>query len=120
MKMIQSKVIQPQEVWFAKFPFDEDETQSKDRPVIVLAVDDEMCSVLSLKITSTPPYSEFEIELFDWAQIPLSHISTADVSSAKFILKTDFHRKIGKLSDDDWDNVTDLYTRYLQSTGDNI
>ena len=34
-------IIQPKEVWFANFPFVEDENQSKDRPVIVLEVDDE-------------------------------------------------------------------------------
>ena len=120
MKMIQSKVIQPQEVWFAEFPFNEDKTQSKDRPVIVLAVDDESAKILSMKVTSTPPQSEYEIELFDWSKIPLHHKSTADASRVLRIPKRRFRRKIGKLSDDDWDNVTDLYTRYLQSTGDNI
>ena len=44
--------IQPQEVWFAEFPFAEDETQSKERPVIVLDVDGERCKVLSMKVTS--------------------------------------------------------------------
>ena len=108
------KVIRPQEVWFAEFPFQEDETQSKDRPVIVLDVDDEKCSVLSLKVTSTPPYSEFEIELFDWQKIPLHHKSTADVSSARLILKKDFRRKLGRLSENDWQNVINLYAQYLE------
>ena len=31
--------ILPQEVWLANFPFAEDETQSKNRPVIVLDVE---------------------------------------------------------------------------------
>lgn len=110
-------IIQPKEVWFANFPFAEDETQFKDRPVIVLEVDDETCKVLSMKVTSSAPYSEFEIEIFDWEQIPLKNKSTADASSVKFILKSDFRRRIGKLSDDDWDNVTNLYIRYLKSIG---
>ena len=109
--------IQPQEVWYASFPFEEDETKSKDRPVIVLDVDEETCKVLSMKITSSAPYSEFEIELFDWDKIPLHHKSTADASTVLSIAKERFRRRIGILSNDDWDNVTDLYVRYLKSKG---
>ena len=109
--------IKPQEVWFAEFPFSEDETQSKDRPVIVLDVDDDEARVLSVKVTSAEPRSEFDIELFDWNKIPLHHKSTADVSSTRFILKEDFRRRIGKLSDADWENVTDLYAGYLRANG---
>ena len=109
--------ILPQEVWFAEFPFEEDEQQTKRRPVIVLDVNGEKCTVLSMKVTSREPRSEFEIELFDWAEIPLDHISTADASNVKLIPKSNFYRKAGRLSDDDWDNVTDLYYRYLKSIG---
>ena len=109
--------ILPQEVWLAKFPFDEDESLTKNRPVIVLDVDGDECTVLSMKVTSRKPYSEFEIEIFNWAEIPLDHLSTADASSVKLIPKSNFYKKIGRLSDDDWDNVTDLYFRYLKSVG---
>lgn len=109
--------ILPQEVWFANFPFIEDASQSKDRPVVVLDVDNETCTVLALKITSRKPRGEFEIELFDWSKIPLDHISTVDVSSAQVISKGRFRRLAGYLSDDDWNNVTDLYVRYLKSIG---
>ena len=64
--------IKPQEVWFAEFPFAEDATQWKERPVIVLDVDEEFCRVLSMKIISTAPRSEFEIELFDWNKVHTS------------------------------------------------
>ena len=109
--------IQAQEVWFAEFPFEEDETQSKDRPVIVMDVDDDTCKVLSMKVTSRKPFSEFEIEIFDWNEIPLKHKSTADASSVQAISKDRFRRKIGRLSDADWNNVTDLYVYYLKSIG---
>ena len=107
----------PQEVWFAEFPFEEDESIVKERPVIVLAVDDDTCKVLSMKVTSREPYSEFEITLFDWAKIPLHHESTAVASDVKNIRKSDFRRKIGRLSDNDWNNVTDLYYSFLKSVG---
>ena len=114
------KVIRPQEVWFAEFPYREDNNQFKDRPVIVLEVDDEEARVLSMKVTSTPPRSEYEIEIFDWALIPLKHISTADATSVRRIPKRMFRRKLGKLSDEDWDNVMTLYFQYLEATGNNI
>ena len=85
--------------------------------MIVLDVDGESCKVLSMKVTSSRPRNEFEIELFDWNKIPLHHQSTAVASAVKNILKDKFRRKIGRLSDDDWDNVTDLYYRYLKSIG---
>ena len=111
------KEILPQGVCFAEFSFEEDENQSKERPVIVLAVDNDTCKVLSMKVASTAPYSEFEITLFDWNKVPLHHKSTAVASDVRNIRKSDFRRKIGKLSDDDWDNVTDLYYRFLKSVG---
>ena len=109
--------ILPQDVWFADFPFAEDETRFKERPVIVLDVDDETCTVFSMKVTSTKPYSEFEIELFDWADIPLDHISTAVASDVREISKSKFRKRIGRLSDDDWINILDLHERYLKSQG---
>jgi len=109
--------ILPQEVWLADFPFSEDETKSKKRPVIVLRVDDETCSVFSMKVTSTEPRGEFEIELFDWSEIPLDHPSTAVASQVVEIFKSKFIKKIGILSEDDWENINDLHNRYLKSIG---
>lgn len=107
--------ILPQEVWFADFPFDDDPTQSKDRPVIVLHVDDESCRVLSMKVTSSEPRTEFEIELFDWAQIPLPHKSTADASAVRNLPKSKFRRRVGRLSNADWGNVTAFFRAWLAS-----
>ena len=104
-------------MWFASFPFAEDANQFKDRPVIVLEVDEETCSVFSMKVTSRKPYGEFEIELFDWKEIPLDHISTAIASQVIEISKTKFRTKRGKLSDNDWANVLDLHEKYLKSIG---
>lgn len=107
--------IQPQDVWFADFPYEDDPAQSKDRPVIVLDVDDETCTVLSMKVTSTAPVTEYEIELFDWEKIPLNHKSTAVASSVMLVSKRRFRKKIGRLSNDDWQNVLTLYEQYLQT-----
>ena len=47
-----SKIIQAQEVWFAQFPFEEDSSTFKARPVIVLDVNENECQVLSIKVTT--------------------------------------------------------------------
>ena len=86
-----------QEVWFAEFPFEEDESKTKERPVIVLAVDDDTCEVLSMKVTSAKSRSEFEIEIFDRADIPLDHKSNAVISDVRSIQKRDFRRKNRKV-----------------------
>ena len=109
--------ILPQEVWYAEFPFEENANISKDRPVIVMDVDDENCAVFSMKVTSRAPRGEFEIEIFDWADIPLNHRSTADASKVIEIRKDKFRRKAGLLSDNDWQNVKDLHASYLKSIG---
>ncbi len=105
----------PQEVWYAEFPFEDQPDVSKERPVIVLDVSEETATVLSIMVTSSDPRDEFDIEIFDWEFVPLRHRSTARVSRTMSIRTSSFRRKIGRLTDDDWDNVTDLYVRYLDS-----
>lgn len=108
--------ILPQDVWFAEFSYVDDPTRSKDRPVIVLDASENV-TVLAMKVTSTEPRTEFEIELFDWQSIPLPHKSTADAAAVMAVPRNRFRRKIGRLSADDWQNVTDLYVSYLRSVG---
>ncbi len=107
--------IQPQEVWFARFPFEEDATQWKVRPVIVLDVNEQEAVVLSVMVSSTAPRGEYDIELFAWADVPLDHRSTARISRTIHLPMVNFVRRIGRLTDDDWENVTNLYMDYLQS-----
>lgn len=72
---------------------------------------------MSVPFTSTVPRDEYDIEMFDWAEIPLEHISTARISKTIVIPVYDFLKKLGKVSDDDWDNVTDLLMRYMERHG---
>ena len=41
------KEIQPKEVWFVKFPFEEDKTRYTQRPGIVLSINDEEACILT-------------------------------------------------------------------------
>lgn len=109
------KKIKPQEVWQAYFPYKDNSGRAKFRPVIVLDVDDNEAVVLSVMVTSHKPRNdEYDIEIYDWEDVPLEHVSTARVAKNELIPKDDFNKKIGRLSDDDWDNITNLYARWLQ------
>ena len=112
-RLIKLPQINPREVWKAWVAYDDGSGDGKTRPVLVLNVDGEYATVLSSPITSTPPRDEYDIEVFDWAEIPLDHVSTARVSKTIDIPISDFCSKVGYMSDDDWDNITDLYKDYL-------
>jgi len=104
--------INPQEVWSAWVDYEDDPSQGKYRPVIVISVENEIARVLSVPLTSAKPRDEYDIEVFDWEYIPLEHISTARISKVLLIPISDFRKKIGKLTDDDWDNVIRLLSQY--------
>lgn len=72
---------------------------------------------MSVPFTSTEPRDEYDIEVFDWAEIPLDHISTARISKTITIPVSDFLKKLGKVSDDDWDNITNLLMQYMNHYG---
>ena len=107
--------INPKEIWKAWVAYEDNPNEGKVRPVLVLDVDGEYATVLSTPITSTEPRDEYDIEIFDWADIPLDHISTARTSKTIDIPMNDFCSKVGYISDADWDNITDLYGEYLKN-----
>ncbi len=82
--------IKPQDVWSAWIPYEENQDDGKFR-------------------------DEYDIEVFNWADIPLDHRSTARASKTIDIPIGDFGKFIGRLSDDDWENVTNLYMDYLNN-----
>lgn len=68
------------EVWFVKFPFEEDKTQTTNRPVVVL--DENILGVLSVKITkhrvrASDPY---DVPILYWEDAHLKMASTARIS----------------------------------------
>ena len=110
---MQQQRIEVRDVWFAWVRYEESPTQGKNRPVLVIDVSDKEALVLAVPFTSTHPRDEYDIEVFDWSDIPLDHLSTARVSKVLKIPISDFERKIGRISDDDWDNITNLLMDYM-------
>lgn len=109
--------IKVREVWSAWVRFEERPDEGKSRPVLVIDVDGDKAIVMSVPFTSTEPRDEYDIEVFDWAEIPLDHISTARISKTITIPVSDFLKKIGEVSDDDWDNITNLLMQYMEHYG---
>lgn len=109
--------IKAREVWSAWVRFEERPDEGKCRPVLVIDVDGDKAVVMSVPFTSTKPRDEYDIEVFDWAKIPLDHISTARISKTIVIPVSDFLKKLGKVSDDDWDNITNLLMQYMEHYG---
>ena len=112
--MRQVKKVQPKEVWSAWVRYEENPQKGKYRPVLVVDVADDKALVLSVPITSSQPWDEYDIGVFDWADIPLDHFSTACVSHVLAIPIADFCKRLGVISDDDWQMITDLLMQYME------
>ena len=68
------------EVWFVEFPLEEDNSQTINRPVVVL--DENTLGVLSVKITKHSPRKEdpYDTPIIYWQEANLRLASTARVS----------------------------------------
>ena len=85
------------EVWYAKVAYEDDITKVKERPVLVM--ENRICYVLSLKITSHAPRANFsgEYSLVKWKEAGLHKQSTVRTSKRIRLIETDFIHKIGRL-----------------------
>lgn len=85
------------DVYIADVPF-EDIQQSKIRPVIVL--EDNVILVLCIKLTTHSPHRG-EYQLAYWKEAGLSQPTTVRIQKILSLDKTNFKKKIGKVSDYD-------------------
>jgi mRNA-degrading endonuclease toxin of MazEF toxin-antitoxin module len=101
------------EVWFVEFPLEEDNTQTINRPVIVL--DENTLGVLSVKITKHEPRKEdsYDVPILYWKEANLRLASTARVSKVTILPSDSFIFKIGELHQDDLDRIEQMYEKYL-------
>jgi hypothetical protein len=87
-----------EEVWFVEFPLEEDNSQTINRPVIVL--DENTLGVLSVKITKHAPRQEdpYDVPILYWQEANLRLSSTARVSKVILLAPDSFIFKIGGAS----------------------
>jgi mRNA-degrading endonuclease toxin of MazEF toxin-antitoxin module len=103
------------EVWFAKFPLEENSTKYLDRPVIVLNV--EPIEVLSVKITKSKPRVNdvYDTILVYWQHANLRMQCTARISKTIYLPKSMFRRKIGVLHPSDFEEIKQMFMKYISS-----
>ncbi len=86
----------PWEIWWAYVVFEDDESQGKERPVLVL--EDNTVYVLSLMITSHAGRDVYgEHEIVKWQSTGLSKPSTIRITRRLELSEDDLIRKIGDL-----------------------
>lgn len=100
------------EVWFAKVYYEDDPSQSKKRPVVIISVEPLIC--IALKITTHEPrkfyYGEYSIK--NWKAAGLVKPSVIRVSQKYNLIYNDFLQKLGRLSPEDILHLSELIKNY--------
>ncbi|OSA92822.1 UNVERIFIED_ORG: hypothetical protein B2H93_13425 [Clostridium botulinum] len=119
------KDIQPQEVWYANFPFEEDPKKTKRRPVIVLSKTNDGLTVadlkedsyLSVKVTSHEIRDEddYDTVIVKWREANLKKESVARVSKTMNLPKSQFINKVGIADEKDFENILTKYIELIES-----
>ncbi len=101
------------EVWFAYFPFEEDSSRGKSRPVIVLDVYDGGALVLSAKITTHAIRSDdpYDTPITQYAFAGLRYPSVARVSKILELPVEYFNFRLGTLHPDDYESIVTAFKR---------
>ena len=120
---------QQKEVWIAKFPFEEDNSQYRIRPVIILGTtltDDEVEVVdieeleekyLSTKITTHEcrQNDKFDTIIVKWREANLTRESVARVSKTIVLERSQLLRKIGDADESEFLNILERYIKFIEN-----
>lgn len=104
------------EVWLANFPYEEDNSIEKRRPVIIINV--ETLEVLSIKVTSHSARleDEYDTTLVHWSEAGLEKPSVARISKSMNLTKDKFVHKMGDIHDEDKVPIMQNFMNYITST----
>lgn len=103
------------EVWFAKFPYEEDQTIIKERPVIILDIDTLEC--LAIKVTSHNVRDEdaFDTPIEQWKEAGLKRPSVARISKTMNLSKDNFVNKKGEIQKKDREIIINRFIEYMKT-----
>lgn len=110
-------IIVDSDVWFAKFPLEEDNSQYFSRPVIILNSD--RLEVLVIKVTKTAPRTndKYDIPIMYWQYANLRFKSTARVAKAILLSSSQLEFKIGTLHPSDFANIEEAFIQFISENG---
>ena len=101
------------DVWYAHFPFADDPTQSKSRPVIVIDLSDDVATVLSIMVTTHAPRDYYDIRVHDYQSAGLHKPSVARISQTREIPESYFEYQIGTLTLRDFQAISDRFAEFI-------
>ena len=106
------------EVWYAQFPYEEDATIIKERPVIILNVETLEC--LSVKVTSKDVRDddEYDTPIVYWREAGLKKPSVARISKTMNLSKSSFVDRKGILHIDDRQTIMQRFVDFMNSKND--
>lgn len=90
----------PREYWFADVPFDDDPRQSKDRPILIVAVSPRRVWVHKVSSQDkSARHGWIPVETHTWDAAPQGGPSWLEVGSLRSIRRTGLRRRIGEETD---------------------
>ena len=107
--------IKTSDVWYARFPFEENPKIYKERPVIVMGIRNGSALALATMVTTHAPRDYFDVVLHDNIAAGLHKPSVARVSRTLVIPEDDFLHYIGMLSNRDFKSVS---SKLMEFVGD--
>lgn len=101
------------DVWFAKFPLEENNSKYISRPVIIL--DSARLEVLVVKVTKTAPRSndKYDIPIIYWQYANLKFKSTARVAKSLLLDRSQLEFKIGTLHPIDLASIQEAFIQFV-------
>lgn len=109
------QVPQSGEVWYANLPFEEDLTQSSERPCVIVLKKGDQFLVIKVTKHERREYDKFDCDIDDWKFAGLKVKSVARVSKVIFIHESQIDNYKGRLSISDEQKIADYLKRFLDS-----
>lgn len=103
------------DVWWAKFPYEDNPNEYTIRPVVIL--DKDTVGLLSVKVTKhkTRDCDPYDTPIMYWNEAGLKLASTARVSKTMILDSSKFKELIGTLHPDDLQNIQEQYMKLINS-----
>lgn len=106
------------EIWYVKYPYQEDSTQTTKRPAIFIKNTAGGIEALVIKVTKQLKHlgkDKYKVDfiLKDWEAANLDKKSLARISNYAVIDKKDFIHKIGELTEEDLETLKINFMKFM-------
>lgn len=109
------KEFRPWEVWYAKFPYEEQDGRWSKRPVVILHATKRAVLVAKITTHEKRRCDDLDVILRHWKSAHLNKPSVVRVSKVIEISPENFVMKIGALDEDDSFALLNAYTKFVTS-----